>query len=120
MYNPLISVIMPAYNAEKYIEESIKSVINQTYTNIELIIVNDCSKDKTQEIIDKWSKEDSRIKNIYQENSGVSEARLRGVHESTGEYIIFIDGDDWVSNELAQNTYFIASNNNYDIICFDY
>lgn len=115
-----VSFIVTAYNLEQYIERCINSLINQTMQDIEIIVVNDGSTDSTTKIMDKLAKEDSRIKNIYQENSGVSEARLRGVHESTGEYIIFIDGDDWVSNELAQNTYFIASNNNYDIICFDY
>lgn len=113
MYNTLISVIMPAYNAEKYIEESIKSVINQTYTNIELIIVNDCSKDKTQEIIDKWSKEDSRIKKyINEKNSGVAYTRNYGIQKSTGEWIAFLDSDDlWTKDKLQKQIELIVNNN---------
>ena len=87
----LISVVIPVYNVEKYVEECIISVINQTYTNIEIILVDDGSKDSSGKICDLYSKKDSRIKVIHKENGGLSDARNAGIDEARGKYITFID-----------------------------
>ncbi len=104
MEDPLISIVMPAYNAEKYIDKSIESVLNQTYRNIELIIINDCSKDKTEEIIEKYCKQDIRVrKYTNQINSGVSFSRNFGVEQANGEWIAFLDSDDiWKEEKLQK------------------
>ncbi|MFK5976789.1 MAG: glycosyltransferase family A protein [Sulfurovum sp.] len=96
--SPLVSIITPAYNAEKYIAEAIESVIDQSYTNWELIIINDGSSDSTEDIIKSFR--DSRIKLINQSNGGVSSARNRGLKIARGEYITFLDADD----KLPQNS----------------
>ena len=90
----MISVIMPAYNSEMYISEAIESVINQSYKNFELIIVDDGSTDRTPEIIDKYAKTDLRIKVFHRENAGVSSARNFALQNICGEYVTFIDSDD--------------------------
>lgn len=92
--NRLVSIIVPAYNVADEIKECINSVQRQMYQQWELIIVNDGSKDNTAEIVDKLSKEDSRIRLINQENGGVSKARNTGLREANGDYIAFLDGDD--------------------------
>ena len=109
MKEPLVSIIMPAYNAEKYIEESIKSVCDQTYENWELLIIDDCSKDNTLQIVQKFSKVDERIKCLNQiTNSGVAKARNRGLKESRGEYIAFLDSDDlWEKEKLEKQIKFM-------------
>jgi teichuronic acid biosynthesis glycosyltransferase TuaG len=91
---PLVSIIMPAYNAEKYIQAAILSVLNQTYVNWELIIVNDGSNDATQSIIDEFNAEDKRIKLINQKNKRLGGARNTGIKNSSGEWIAFLDSDD--------------------------
>lgn len=99
---PLISIIIPAYNTEKYIEECIKSIINQTYQNWECIIIDDGSQDNTNSIIKNWTDLDSRISLYYQDNQGVSKARNLGIDAAKGKYMCFIDVDDWVEpNFLA-------------------
>ena len=98
--NPKISIIIPAYNIEKYISATLDSVLNQTYDNLEIIIVDDGSKDNTGEVIDNYAKIDSRIKVIHKENGGVTSARLRGVSESTGEWVGFVDGDDYIEPQM--------------------
>ena len=106
MEDPLISIVMPAYNAEKYIDKSIESVLNQTYRNIELIIINDCSKDKTEEIIEKYCKQDIRVrKYTNQINSGVSFSRNFGVEQANGEWIAFLDSDDMIHPQLLEALY---------------
>ena len=104
MEEPLISVVMPAYNAEKYIAKSIESVLNQTYKNIELIVVNDCSKDKTEEIIKRYCKQDARVRNYTNQiNSGVSFSRNFGVEQANGEWVAFLDSDDiWKEEKLQK------------------
>ncbi len=98
---PAISVIMPVYNAEKFLKDSIESVLNQTFKDFEFIIVNDGSTDNSLNIIESYIDKDSRIKIINQENSGVSVARNVGIKNASGEYIAFIDSDDiWVNNKL--------------------
>ncbi len=92
----MISVIIPVYNVEKYLDECIKSVIDQSYTDFECILIDDGSTDKSGKICDDWAKADSRIKVVHQENQGVSAARNKGIEISQGEYIVFIDSDDWV------------------------
>ena len=92
-----VTIIVPIYNSEKYLEECLDSIINQTYNNLEIILVNDGSTDRSLSIIEKYSRLDKRIKYIYQKNSGVGEARNAGLDNSTGEYISFIDSDDYVS-----------------------
>lgn len=94
MTHPLVSVIMPAYNTEKYIGEAIESIISQTYTNWELIIVNDGSTDKSGEFAEEFARHDSRIKVFHQDNEGAPAARNRGWNKSNGEYIVFMDSDD--------------------------
>lgn len=94
MDNPKISVIIPVYNGEQFIETAINSVINQTYTNYEIIVVNDGSVDNTREIVNKIAFKNEKIKLINKENAGVSVARNIGVRETTGEYLTFLDADD--------------------------
>lgn len=100
MCNPKISVIIPAYNVQEYISRGIKSVIGQTYTNLEIVIVNDGSTDKTWSRIQEYAKLDNRIIAINKNNGGVSSARNKALDIINGEYILFLDADDW----LEQNT----------------
>lgn len=113
MQNDLVSIIMPAYNCENLINHSIDSVINQTYDNWELIIVDDYSKDKTFEVISKYSEKDSRIKVFRQlKNNGVSAARNVALTEARGRFIAFLDSDDiWKKNKLQLQIEFMIKNN---------
>ncbi len=97
-----VSVIIPVYNCEKYLQECLDSVRGQSYHNLEIIIINDGSTDQTQEIIDKNLQEDSRIKTIRQVNAGVSAARNAGLNLATGDYISFIDADDTVAPDFIE------------------
>ena len=119
---PLVSIVIPAYNVEKYIEKCINSCLEQTYDKIEIIVVDDSSKDKTYEIIDKISKKDSRIKPYKQKNSGVSVARNLGIEKSNGSWIMFLDGDDWLENNAVAifTDFIISSNKQYDIVVSDF
>lgn len=94
-----VSVIVPVYNAEKYLNDCIESLVGQSYHNIEIVLVNDGSTDNSKDIIDYWEEKDSRIVCINQENQGVTLARKNGVNESTGEWVTFVDADD----ELTSN-----------------
>lgn len=98
----LISIIVPAYNIENYIERSIRSIMNQTYSNLEIIIVDDGSTDKTGIIIDRLAKEDQRIIPIHEKNGGVSAARNIGLDIAKGEYIGFVDGDDYIEENMYE------------------
>ena len=113
--NKLISVIIPVYNVEKYIEQCIKSVVNQTYKNIEILLVNDGSTDKSGEICSEYAKKDNRIKVVYTENLGVSNARNIGLDEAKGEYLTFIDADDYVDERYIEQLYTQCKNTNSDI-----
>ena len=97
-----VSIIIPVYNLEKYIENCLKSIAAQTYDNLEIICVDDGSTDKSAEIIKRLSASDGRIKYVRQENSGVSAARNRGLDEATGEYIMFVDGDDYLHFQAVE------------------
>ena len=91
---PLISVVIPAYNAESFLDETLESVLSQTYENWECIIVNDGSIDNTESIAKKWCEKDTRFRYFYKENSGVSDTRNLGIKEARGEFIAFLDADD--------------------------
>lgn len=98
----MISVIVPAYNVEEYLEECLESICKQTYTDIEVILVNDGSTDGSKEICERYCQKDSRFKLINQENQGQSAARNNGVIVSTGEYITFVDSDDVISTKYVE------------------
>lgn len=100
-----ISIIIPIYNAEKFLKKSINSLLNQTYKDFELILVNDGSIDKSLSICESYAKKDKRIKIINQSNAGAVSARRRGIEMATGEYIIFVDADDWVDRTLVHKLY---------------
>ena len=91
---PLISVVIPAYNAEQFLDETLESVLSQTYENWECIIVNDGSTDNTESIAKKWCEKDARFRYFYKENSGASDTRNLGIKKARGEYIAFLDADD--------------------------
>lgn len=97
-----ISVIVPAYNAGKYFENCIKSIVNQTYKNLEIIIVDDGSTDSTPQACDEWAEKDSRIKVIHKENGGAASARNIGLDNATGEYIGFVDADDYIDVDMYE------------------
>ena len=93
---PLISVIVPIYGVEKYLEQCLDSILNQTYRQLEIILIDDGSTDRCGEICDRYASRDSRIKVIHQTNQGLSAARNVGMDMATGEYISFIDSDDYI------------------------
>lgn len=100
--NEKISVIIPAYNIEKHLPRCLESVLAQTYSNLEILVVNDGSSDGTAAVINKYSEKDYRIKAIHKENGGVTSARLRGVLEATGNWVAFVDGDDSIEQEMFE------------------
>lgn len=120
MTEPLISVIMPAYNAEKYIAESIDTVVNQTYQNWELIVINDGSADNTEAIAHRYALTDKRIKLINQENKKLSAARNTGIAAARGEWVAFLDADDlWVADKLEKQVNIINTTPNAGLIFSD-
>lgn len=114
-----ISVVVPAYNVEKYIEKTLRSIMEQSLKEIEIIVINDGSKDNTLAIIKKLMLEDSRIVLIDKKNGGVSQARNDGIKKARGEYISFIDGDDWIEKDFFEESYKYGVENNLDMIVCD-
>ena len=116
----LISVIVPIYNVEKYLNKCIESIINQSYSNLEIILVDDGSKDNSGVMCDSYLLKDNRIKVIHKENGGLSDARNVGIEKAKGEYIIFIDSDDWIDKKMIETLYNIIKKDNSDISICDY
>lgn len=116
LMKPKVSVIVPVYNCEKYIERCIKSLQNQTLKEMEIILVNDGSTDKSLELCYSFQSKDDNIVIITQKNCGASKARKAGLNVAQGEYIGFIDSDDWVDEEMFQSLYGIAQQENADIV----
>jgi len=98
--NELISIIIPAYNVEKYLDRCLETVVNQTYKNIEIILIDDGSTDATPILCDEWAIKDQRIKVIHKVNGGLSAARNTGMELATGKYIGFVDSDDWIEYDM--------------------
>lgn len=114
MYGKLISVIVPIYNVEKYLDKCIESIVNQTYKNLEIILVDDGSPDNCPRMCDYWASRDERIKVIHKKNGGLSSARNAGFEASNGEYVSFVDSDDW----LDENTFEELLKNNDEQVDF--
>lgn len=120
MSKPFVSIIVPIYNSKKYIYECVNSLIVQSLKNIEIILVDDGSTDETSMIIDNFAKKDNRIKVIHQKNKKQGGARNTGIKIATGDYIAFIDSDDWVDIHFIKKMYEKAINTNSDIVMCDY
>lgn len=116
----LISVIIPVYNVEKHIKQALDSVINQTYKNLEIIIVDDGSKDSSGNICDEYARNDSRIKVIHKENEGLSAARNEGLDIATGKYVMFIDSDDYFENNSCELLYNEIKERDADYVAGNY
>ena len=111
-----ISVIIPVYNAEKYLKKAIDSVLSQTLARIELVCINDGSKDGSMRILSEYQKNYSNIKVIDQKNSGAACARNTGIQRAEGEYVFFLDSDDWIPNcHVLEHLYSYAKNHNLQI-----
>lgn len=111
-----VSVIIPVYNVEEYIEKCIKSIINQSLKEIEIILINDGSPDNSQNIIDLYQKKDNRIISIIKKNGGQGSARNEGLRIARGEYIVFVDSDDWIDEKMLEVLYNKAKQDNCDIV----
>lgn len=118
---PMVSIVMPTYNAERYIEEAIQSVVNQTFTDWELLVVDDCSTDRTGDIVLKFSDSDKRIRYFKQHiNGGAARSRNRAIQEAGGEYLAFLDCDDiWMPEKLERQLAFMKEGN-FDFSCTAY
>ncbi|MBR5318649.1 MAG: glycosyltransferase family 2 protein [Peptococcaceae bacterium] len=116
--NPKISIIIPVYNVENYLGRCLESVLNQTLMDIEIICVNDGTKDNSVSIIEDYMKIDNRICLVNKENGGLSSARNAGIKQATGEYLIFLDSDDYLSVNACERVYIERLENNADIIVF--
>lgn len=118
MDNPKVSVVIPIYNVEKYLERCINSVVNQTYENIEIILVDDGSPDNCPAICDDWAKKDNRIKVIHKPNAGLGMARNTGIDNATGEYIFFFDSDDYVDETIVEKCVKSACETKSEIVIY--
>lgn len=119
MANVEISVIVPVYNAEKYLHCCIDSILAQTFTNFELLLINDGSKDRSGVICDEYAKKDNRIRVFHKENGGVSSARNLGIEKALGTWISFVDSDDWIEPNMLEEVLQNAINNNAELVFVD-
>ncbi len=114
-----ISIIVPVYNAERYLDKCIESILGQTYTDLELILINDGSRDNSCVICDRWSEKDSRVRVIHQNNKGASATRNVGLDVASGEYICFVDADDWLEKDMVEQVCKVMDENAVDMVLFD-
>ena len=117
---PLITIVVPIYNVEKYLTKCIESIIKQTYVNIQIILVDDGSTDSCYEICKEYKNKDNRIEIIHKSNGGLSDARNIGIESAQGEFITFIDSDDYIENEYIEYLFKILIDNNADVSICDY
>lgn len=115
MEYPLISVIVPVYKVEPYLDKCVSSIVNQTYKNLEIILVDDGSPDNCPVMCDAWAEKDNRIRVIHKTNGGLSDARNAGMSAATGELIAFIDSDDWIAPDMYEHLYQRLTEDNSDI-----
>lgn len=115
---PFISVIVPVYNVEKYLDQCVDSILNQTFSDFELILVDDGSKDTSPEICDRYVNEDGRVSVIHQPNGGQVKARKAGLERAVGEYVFFVDSDDWIELNALELACQSAKDNDADIVTF--
>ena len=120
MGNPMVSIIVPVYNGEKSIERCLRSIQNQSYTNIEVIVVNDGSTDHTEKVIKKYVEEDARFHYIKKDNTGVSDSRNIGMASAKGEYFQFVDGDDWLVKRATEEFVRTAQLYDCDMVISDF
>ena len=102
---PVISVVVPVYNAETFLDKCIQSIVNQTYKNIEVILLDDGSTDKSLDVCKNFAKTDKRIKVIHKKNSGAADSRNLGVQKAIGEYVTFVDSDDYIDQNMIAALY---------------
>ena len=117
--NKLISVIVPVYKVENYLDECVASIVKQTYRNIEIILVDDGSPDNCPKMCDEWAKKDDRVKVIHKANGGVSSARNVGIEQAQGEYICFVDSDDYILEDYCEKMLNEMNKHNADIVICD-
>ena len=114
-----ISVIVPVFNNERYLKRCLDSIIGQSLSNIEIILIDDGSTDKSGKICDMYAVTDKRVKVIHQKNAGVSAARNTGISIAVGEYIGFVDSDDWIEKQMYEKMFFEAKRSNSDVVMCD-
>lgn len=112
----MVSIIIPVFNIEQYLAECIDSVLKQSYADVEVIVVNDGSTDSSQNIIDNFSNRDKRVKPLYKHNGGLTSARNFGLMHASGEWILHLDGDDWLAENAVENFIEAAEKNNADVV----
>lgn len=117
--NPLISIIVPVYNVAQYLQECIDSIMNQTYTNLEIILVDDGSTDGSSQICDEYALKEKRIKVIHKTNGGLVSARKAGILAASGDYIGYVDGDDWIDSDMYKQMYESGAKYNVDIVAVE-
>lgn len=117
---PLISVIIPVYNVEQYLSQCLGSVTNQTYPNLEIICVNDASTDGSLEILNQFAEKDQRVRVVGKQNEGVSRARNVGLQSASGEYVMFVDADDWIETDTCEKALVAMYDNQADVIMWSY
>ncbi|WP_051656613.1 glycosyltransferase family 2 protein [Butyrivibrio sp. AE3004] len=115
-----VSIVVPIYNGEKYIDNCIKNLLMQTYSNLEIVLVDDGSTDKTAELCDSYLEKDSRIKVIHQENGGLSAARNSGTEMATGSYLVYVDVDDDIMPSLVEDNVKLAMDNDADVVFYSF
>lgn len=116
----LVSIIIPVYNGEKHIEKCIRNVLKQTYSNIEIIVLNDGSTDKTKKILENMASESGNLKVINKNNSGVSDTRNLGIKLASGKYVIFLDSDDFLEKQAIEKMMVKVKENNFDILIYGF
>ena len=114
----LVSVVVPIYNMEKYLDRCVKSIISQSYQNLEIILIDDGSTDHSSQMCDAWAEKDSRIQVVHKKNEGLGFARNTGIFHATGKYICFLDSDDYYAPEMIESCCSIAEKENADLVCF--
>ncbi len=120
MNQPMVTVVIPIYNVEKYLDRCIEAVISQTYENLQIVLVDDGSTDGCPEKCDEWSKKDTRIKVVHKKNAGLGMARNTGIDEAAGKYIFFFDSDDYVDCTVVEKCVASAESNESDVVIFRY
>ena len=117
---PVVSIIVPVYNAQQYLEQCMQSILNQTYRNLDIILVNDGSKDNSPKMCMSYAKADERVTVIHKTNGGLISAWIAGVKKAQGEYLCFVDSDDWIEPNMIEELIAKTSGKEKEIICSNY